>query len=160
MDPEDAFDKDNDANVAELYVTNPSVAHSVETTARALRVGSIDDTNNFTVSASLYLNDSTVAENTPVSQTGSSGTVPTDYGNWILDNSWSSSGGQPFYITESRFQISSANLDNIPLDSKARIELNLSMPDGVTNKSTLHIFHNTASYWNSDKFSIIDGTSR
>ena len=25
------------------------------------------------------------------------------------------------------------------------------MPDGVTNKSTLHIFHNTASYWNGDK---------
>ena len=151
MDPEDAFDKDTDANVAELYVTNPTAEHIVNTTARALRVGSIDDTDDFTVSASLYLNDSTVAENTPDSQTGSSGTVTTDYGNWILDNNWRNSGGQPFFTTASRFRISSANIGNIPLDSKARIELNLSMPDGVTNKSTLHIFHNTASYWNGDK---------
>ena len=53
--------------------------------------------------------------------------------------------------------ISKAELEEIPLDSRARIELSLLVPDDVRDKSILHIIQNTTSYWNSDISAEITG---
>ena len=80
--------------------------------------------------------------------------LSTTLGTWTLANTaWSS--GSPHKTKGSTFDITSAQLAVVPLDSRARFELDRTVPDGVTEKSTLHLIHNTASYWNGDKSSII-----
>ena len=81
----------------------------------------------------------------------SDGTVTTDIGRWTIPaGGWS--GHNPHKIKwNSKFQISSTEIANIPLDSRARIRLNLRVPDGVEEHSTLHLVHNTATYWDTDK---------
>ena len=71
----------------------------------------------------------------------SNGTVTTDFGNWILpmvppanpsdmSDGWGTINA-PHYRKNSRFEISSEKIANIPHGSDGRIELNLGIPNDV-----------------------------
>ena len=82
------------------------------------------------------------------------GTLETKVGRWILPGGdWDDRHAPHTFKDDSRFEMTSAELSEIPLDSKARIQLDVTIPDGVTNNSILHLIHNTATYWDSDKSS-------
>ena len=155
-DPEGLFSNDNDVKEAFLYIREPSINHEVFTTTRVLEH---EMENKITLYANWYFNDSTTAEgrSNTLSNTDD-GVIMTDIGNWDLpDINWG--GGNPHRVKyASKFIITSAKLENLPLDSRGRIELNFTIPDGVTDKSTLHIIQNTTSYWNSDISASITGT--
>ena len=179
LDPEDLVlpNRHNGLEEAFLYVRDSSTNYEVGNVTRILnheiRDGGGNIRNNISVDAKWYLNDSTTAErNTNPSLSNlsnvSEGTATTDIGRWILPggfkdfNDPTSTGWQannPHSVNrDSKIEISSAELGKIPLDSRARIELNLRVPDGVTNESTLHIIQNTTSYWNNDISATITGT--
>ena len=146
------------AKEAFLYVRNPSANFVVNNTSRVLD----HETKVLSFSASWYTDDST----TPLGKSEedfvdvSNGTVTTDFGNWILpmvasadptdmSDGWGTINA-PHYRKNSRFEISSEQIAKIPHGSDGRIELNLGIPNDVTDKSTLHIRHYTSALWNSN----------
>ena len=140
---------DNGTREVVLYIRDPSTNYEVTNATRVLQH---EINNMLTYDASWFFNNSTTAEGTSNTRTNvSDGTVDTPIGDWnIPAGGWG--GGNPHKVKwNSKFLISSAEIANIPLDSRARIRLNLSVPDGVTEHSTLHLIHNTATYWDGDK---------
>ena len=141
------YEKDNDAPEGYLYIRDPSTNYEVGTTTRVLNF----ESEKLTVSASWYVDDSTTALGTsdPFTE-ASGGMVETNFGIWDLPSgNWNS--GIPHEVNRgSKYIISSEKLNNIPYGSDGRIELNLGIPNGVTNKSTLHIRHYTTALWNSN----------
>ena len=154
-DPENIHSNDHDSQEVFLYITDPTVDFTV--TAAVWVLGT--ETDKISANLSWYLNDSNSAEDTadpPLSNVGE-GMLSTTLGTWTLaSGAWSS--GSPHKTKGSMFDITSEQLAIVPLDSRARFELDRTVPDGVTEKSTLHLIHNTASYWNSDKSTTINGT--
>ena len=153
-DPANEFNFDNDAREAALYILDPTVDHRVNNTTWILE----HEINMLTVSANWYLNGSTTGEGIADSETNvGHGTFSTDIGKWVLPSgNWDNRHSPHNFNDDSRFEMTSSELAKIPLDSRARIELDVSVPTGVTNKSILHIYHNTASYWNSDKSATLE----
>ena len=90
------------------------------------------------------MNDSTTPENTSqtltnVGASNSEITLTNTLGTWSIDAVGSGWANWMFhYRRNSHFDISSSNLDRIPLNSRARYELDLLVTDGVTNNSILH----------------------
>ncbi len=150
-DPGNLFTTDNDAREAVLYILDPTVNHRVNNDTWVLNI----DNNKLTVRANWYLNGSNMAEDTGDTKTDiSHGTLETKVGRWILPGGdWDDRHAPHTFKDDSRFEMTSAELSEIPLDSKARIQLDVTIPDGVTNNSILHLIHNTATYWDSDKSS-------
>ena len=150
-DPEGLLDNDNGATEAFLYIRNPSIDYQISTATRVLQH---ETDSKLTFDASWYLNDSTTAlgTSTPRRTNVNLGTASTHYGDWELPaGNWSNAGGPHRVRWNSKYIIESSDIANIPLDSRGRIELNLSIPDGIMEKSTLHLIHNTSTYWDSDK---------
>ncbi len=141
-------------SVATLYIQDTPSNYTITNTTHALAT---DITNeDITFEASWYLNDSSSAEGSTASTTGKSGTLDTPYGDWVLDDSWTGTG--PGQTTSSKFEITRAEIDAIPSGSKARIELNLEVPNSVTNSATLHLVHNTTAAWTSNETTITENS--
>ena len=144
---------DNGTREVVLYIRDSSSNYEVTAATRVLEH---EINNMLTYDASWFFNNSTTAEGTSNTLTNvSDGTVTTDIGRWnIPAGGWG--GGNPHKVKwNSKFLISSTEIANIPLDSRARIRLNLRVPDGVEEHSTLHLVHNTATYWNGDKSALL-----
>ena len=127
-DPGNLFTTDNDAREAVLYILDPTVNHRVNNDTWVLNI----DNNKSTVRANWYLNGSNMAEDSGDSEADfSHGTLETKIGRWILPGGdWDDRHAPHTFKDDSRFEMTSAELSEIPLDSKARIQLDVTIPDG------------------------------
>ena len=134
------------SQTATLYIKDPTTNYTVNNITRVLHY----ETNKITIQAKWFLNDSVIPEGTTPSQTGGNGTlnISTPFGSWELVGNWY--GADPFKRRNSKFNITSENINNIPINTKARIELHLSIPNGISSVTTLHLVPNTVTTWDSN----------
>ena len=136
-----------------LYVRNPSANFEVGNVTRVLN----HETSDLSISASWYVDDSTTPLDTSIELADvTEGELTTDFGDWSFGgmnpdgSSIGWGGSNPHRRKVSKFEISSQQIANIPHGSDGRIELNLGIPNDVTDKSTLHIRQYTTALWNSN----------
>ena len=105
------------------------------------------DVDNITFEAKWRLNNGAFTD--IPAQTGNQATVNTPYGNWVISNS-----GNPFTERGISHKTSNAHFDpddtainGIPLGSRVRIELKLTVPNEKSTTTILIINHSRSSFW-------------
>ena len=129
------------SQIATLFIKDTPTSYKVGNYTRVFHL----DTGDFDLVARTYRNDSTVPEETSTTLSDQAGTLTTAIGSWKL---LAIPSHTPYSFARSEFIISQANIDNIPLGSTARIEVELTVPTDVSSKAVLHLVHNTSPSWN------------
>ena len=132
------------SQVATLYIKDTPADYKIGNITRIPFV----DRDSFDVVARSYRNDSTIHEDSDT-LSNNGGTLTTSIGKWKLNGK---PNNNPHARANSEFIISRNDINNIPLGSTARIEVELTVPTEVSSKAILHLVHNTSPSWNG-KFS-------